>query len=401
MAWRNLFRQKRRSLATLSALIIGLAGLVIFQGYLSQTMKEYKEETVRTGIGHIQLASSEKYFVDGEYNPYEFPLTNADSLITSLRSVPEVAAVFPSTGFTAIAGLGEKSVTLLVKGYPADRMFFGKEQLGDEQKFHFKPLKSGQGPSAATKGGLFLGETAARILGAKVGDVITLMAVLAEGGLNGQDFTVAGIYSAPGLDKMFAYTDYETAKEFTAITAPPVLHVILKDISQTYTVAARIHDAPVVKTWPELAVFFVQVNTMFVSFLSVIRMIILLITMFILANTMNRIVFERMREWGTLRAMGTKKHGILFLVITEGMLLGFIGAVIGIVIGLIAALGINLFFNGLPFVNGTEVYTIKITPDDQTIWNNLIPVTLTAGLAAFFPALRAVRMTPSECLRQI
>ena len=84
-----------------------------------------------------------------------------------------------------------------------------------------------------------LGETAARILGAKPGTLITLMAVLPDGGLNGRDFTVSGVYKAPGRDKIFAFTDYDTALDFTSQTAPPVIHVLAKDIGAVGGIAAR------------------------------------------------------------------------------------------------------------------------------------------------------------------
>ena len=90
--------------------------------------------------------------------------------------------------------------------------------------------------------------------------------------------------------------------------------------------AGRLPHGVAVRTWHDLATYFVQVNTMFGGFLNVIRAIILLVTLFILANTMNRIVRERMREWGTLRAVGTKKSTVLLLVVLEGCFLGVVGS---------------------------------------------------------------------------
>lgn len=392
MAWRNLFRHKRRNLTALAALILGLAGLVVFQGYLSQTMRGYRDSTIRSGLGHLQLAASESYFADGEFNPYAYPLAGADKLARVLAADPRVESVFPSTGFTAIAGMGEKSTTLLVKAYPPEA-----------GKFYQGTLVAGSSPGRGTRHGLVLGETAARILKATVGSVVTLMAILPEGGLDGQDFSVTGIYSSAGRDKIFAFTDYETAREFTRLAGPPVLHVLLRDQEDTAAVAALVHQGSsttVIRTWRDLAGFYLQVNAMFQSFLGVIRLILLLITLFLLANTMNRIVHERTREWATLRALGTKRPALVALVVTEGVFLGLVGAVLGITSGFVFSLGINAF-GGIPFHNGPETFLIKVTPDDQSVWANLVPVMVTAALASFFPALKAVRMTPSEGLRHV
>jgi len=403
MAWRNLFRQKRRTLITLSALVIGLCGVVIFQGYIGSLMCGFRDSTIRSGIGHLQIAASSGYFEDGEFNPFSFQIKDAGALLAGLEKQPEVQAAFPSTGFTAVAGMGEKSVTLLMKGYPAERMYFAPARgtpAAPEDKFSLGTLTAGALAEPGQRDRIVLGETAARILGAGPGSVITLMAVLPDGGLNGRDFTVSGIYKAPGRDKIFAFTDFDTAMDFTRLDAAPVIHVLTRDIQEAGTVAGRLPRGMAVRTWHDLAVFYVQVNTMFAGFLNVIRGIILLVTLFILANTMNRIVRERMREWGTLRAVGTKKGTVLLLVVLEGCFLGIVGAVLGIALGFGASLLINQA-GGLPYVSNGQRIAIKILMSGQTVWLNLIPAAVVGALASLLPGLRAVRLTPSECLRQV
>jgi putative ABC transport system permease protein len=403
MAWRNIFRQKRRTLITLSALIIGLVGLVVFQGYIAQLMNGFRDSTIRAGIGHLQIAGADRYFEDGEYNPYAYAMRDTDERIATLAKDPAVNAVFPSTGFTSIAGIGDKSATLLVKAYPAERMYFAPASgtgQPPEDRFALGTLVAGSPPGIADRDRIVLGETAARILGVSTGDVITLMAVLPEGGLAGRDFTIGAIYRSPGMDKIFAYTDYQTARDFTSIVGAPVIHVLLKDIGSVKAVAARLPPGTAYRTWQALASYYVQVNTMFSGFQNVIRVIILLITLFILANTMNRIVFERMREWGTLRAMGTKKNQILLLVVLEGCFQGLVGAVIGIGLGFAVSALFNLG-GGIPFPTDGRTIMVRVVPDARAVWLNLIPVVITAGAAAILPGLRAVKLTPSECLRQI
>jgi putative ABC transport system permease protein len=218
--------------------------------------------------------------------------------------------------------------------------------------------------------------------------------------LDGRDFTVSGIYHAEGTDKIFAYTDYGTAKDFTRIGGPPVFHVLMKDTMDVDALAAKLPFGPAYRKWPTLATYYVQVNTMFMGFIAVIRAIILLVTLFILGNTMNRIVFERMREWGTLRALGTKRRDTLILVVLEGSLLGLVGAAIGVALGFGLSALINLG-GGLPFNEGTRILTVELAPNASAVTQNILPVIATAAIAAFFPARRAVLMTPSECLRQL
>lgn len=393
LAWRNVLRQKRRTLTSLSALVVGFTGLVVFQGYLAQTMVGYRDQTVLAGLGHLQVASP-GYFTDGEFSPYRYELADQATLTRSLEADPRVAAVIPSTGFTAIAGAGGPSVTLLVKGYPAAAMGFGSK--GNTDQFQMGPLVAGAWDPRGGADRIVLGETAARILQAQVGSVVTLMVILPDGGLDGRDFTVAAVYRSPGKDKIFAYTDDESARTFTHLDHAPVLHVIARDANDAPGLAASVSGHEV-RTYLELAPFYGQVQAMFGGFLAVIRTILLLVTLFLLANTMNRIVLERMREWGTLRALGTKARDILALVVLEGALQGFLGAVLGIVAGLTLSLVVNLF-GGIPYVSD-EVYSIKVAPDAATIWWNLVPVVATAALASLVPAFKAVKLQPSEALR--
>jgi len=229
-----------------------------------------------------------------------------------------------------------------------------------------------------------------------------LMAVLPDGGLNGRDFTVDAIYKDPGRDKIFAFTDYDTAVGFTGIEGAAVVHVLARDITEVNSIASGLPGDLAVRTWHDLATFWVQANSMFIGFLAVIRAIILLVTLFIMANTMNRIVCERMKEWGTLRAIGMKKRNVLFLVVMEGCLQGIVGAALGILLGFGVSELLNLHGGvPVPFAQGEQRVIVKILLSGQAVWLNLIPAGLFAGAAAFLPGLRAVRLTPSECLRQI
>jgi len=115
LASRNLLRHKRKTLVVLSALIVGLAGLVVFQGFLSEMMRVWRDNSILSGAGHLQVAGETGYFEDGEFNPYAYCFPKAAQVAARLLKEPGVEAVFPSTGFVAMAGFGEASKTILVK----------------------------------------------------------------------------------------------------------------------------------------------------------------------------------------------------------------------------------------------------------------------------------------------
>jgi putative ABC transport system permease protein len=402
VAWRNILRHRRRTAITVLALVIGLAAMVVFQGFLGQMMQGFRDGVILSGAGHLQIAARPQYFVDGEFSPFAYSLPDATALSRSLGKEPGVEAVFPSTGFVAVAGLGEQSATLLVRGYPTERMYFAPRTgtvKAPSDKFNLGTLIEGVPPSPGDQDALVLGETSARILGARAGDVITLMAILPGGNLEGRDFTVCGLFTSPGRDKSFAYIDYTTAADFIGMAAPPVLIVIARDIRVVPSLSRSLPRTVAFRTWKDLAKLYVQVSTILGSFLNVIRAIILLVTLFILANSMSRMVHERMREWGTLRAMGTRRRDILLLVVYEGGLQGLFGAIVGIALGFAVSAIIDLA-GGLPSHNGAQAYAIMVRPGLGSVWLNLVLSVSTGALAAVLPGLRAVRFTPSECLRE-
>jgi ABC-type antimicrobial peptide transport system permease subunit len=115
---------------------------------------------------------------------------------------------------------------------------------------------------------------------------------------------------------------------------------------------------------------------------------------------MNRIVMERMREWGTLRAVGTPKRSILALVLLEGCLMGAAGSFLGILLGFGIATLINLL-GGMGFQQGPMHWVVFNKPGFDAVVLNVIPATIVAGLAAILPGLKAIRLSPSECLREV
>ena len=404
LAARNLLRHKRKTLMVLSALIIGMAGVVVFQGFLGEMMRIWRDNSILSGIGHLQVAGSDGYFEDGTFNPYAYQFSKAPQVIARLQGEPGVKAVFPSTGLVAIVGFGDQSKTLLIRAFPAERMFFppGKEVVkAPNDKFLLGTLESGSPIGIDSRNVLLLGVTSARVLGVHTGDTVTLMAILPGGQLTGRDFVVGGTFSViPGQDDLYAYTDYQTAADFTGLTQPPVLDVLLDGVDRVDSVLSSLPPDVKFRTWKDLATLFVQVNSMLATFLGVIRSIILLVTLFILANTMNRIVMERMREWGTLRAVGTPKRSILALVLLEGCLMGAAGSFLGILLGFGIATLINLL-GGMGFQQGPMHWVVFNKPGFDAVVLNVIPATIVAGLAAILPGLKAIRLSPSECLREV
>ncbi len=157
-----------------------------------------------------------------------------------------------------------------------------------------------------------------------------------------------------------------------------------------------------IKTWSDLATFYHQVVQLYGSIFWVVRFIILVIVIFSIANTMTMSVFERMREIGTIRAMGTRRRGVLSLFIMEGLILGALGGALGLAFGTIAAklLSIKGIYIPAP-PTMTEGYTalINVVPKDLIFAFSL--AVGTALVSSIYPAFKAARLKVVDALRYI
>jgi len=125
-------------------------------------------------------------------------------------------------------------------------------------------------------------------------------------------------------------------------------------------------------------------------------MFALLISAFIIYNTFQMNVGERRRQLGILRSLGALRNQLLWMIVREGLWLGVIGTVIGCVVGYLGATLLNQ--------STSKLLQISIPPSPWTIWPYLIAATcgmIVAFLGAFFPAMRASRLSPSEAMRVV
>jgi putative ABC transport system permease protein len=216
---------------------------------------------------------------------------------------------------------------------------------------------------------------------------------------------VTGLYSGTN-DSLFAYADYDYVRELARAPAPSAITVILDRLDDTTRVSSEIAAFDgigkdlAIRPWNVLAGYYRQVNAMYTAFLRVIRLILFLVTVFIIANTMTMTVFERMREIGTLRAVGTTRFGIFSMLFMEGGVLGFTGCLVGIGLGFAVCAVLNLA-GGVHIAYEGAVVRILFAPRVGDSFFQLVPVTLFAFFGSIVPAWKAAGLTIAETLRLV
>jgi putative ABC transport system permease protein len=146
-----------------------------------------------------------------------------------------------------------------------------------------------------------------------------------------------------------------------------------------------------------------QITGMFAAIFGFIAILIGAIVLFTVGNTMSMAVMERTVEIGTLRAMGVRRDGIRRLFVCEGLLLGLIGAALGVAL----ALGLAYLINhaGLTWMppGNTEPVplTVRVWGESVMIFSTALGLMLVAALSAWWPAQRAARMNIVDALRHV
>jgi putative ABC transport system permease protein len=247
----------------------------------------------------------------------------------------------------------------------------------------------------------------------KVGDTVVLVATNLDGSVNGKTFVVQGVLdSVTGPGGRDGYINVDDARELLRLTEPEVSEIAirLKNPQKIAAAATAIRQALAdatdkqgrpaleVHTWDQLTPFasiaaMINVLTLF------IKIMLVGIVLISIMNVMVMAVYERIREIGTIAAIGTRPRRILTLFMTEGLLLGVVGAAIGTALSLAGIYALNAARISFNFAR--QQFTLAPTIGAGDVLLVSVTVIVVAVLASLQPAWKASRMDPITALRHV
>lgn len=410
LALRNIQRQKRRTILTLSILASGFMALSLAGGFMSQTFQGLADSAIRGGLGHVQVLH-EKALSQDEGQSLEFAVSEGEKLASKLRNMEGVADVLPRIQFMGLISSGGQSVVFLGSGVDPTRearfmavqtqIEDGRKTPGGEQGRYIS--------SDSQKREVVLGIGLARALGVSVGDSVTLMATTRDAALNGMDLEVAGFQDV-GLkelnDRSLSVSLATATELLDAGESRSRLSVFLKDPSQAEAVALSLQSALPkelkAKPWFELASFYQQVKMLYIAIFGFMGLVLSLVVLLATANTLLMSVMERMRELGTLRALGLKPRQMLTLLQWEGAILGFAGSALGLVLTLLLRASLNALHIQMPAPPGTSHgYELNIHFVPAVYALSFVILQAVIQFSALFPGLKAAKLRITEALRHL
>jgi putative ABC transport system permease protein len=397
-ALKNITRNKRRSTTMLGMIALGSMALLLAGGYAAATFRGLRESTIANGLGHLQIGGPG--FRDEEPKPLASGLTDVAAIRRIARANPHVRAAAARVEFNGLVSNGEKSVVFLGRGVEPDEEY--------RAAGFALTMRSGAPLSPTGQPEAVLGVGLAKSLHVGVGDRVTLLAATVDGAINGADVRVTGTYSTGirEMDDRALLVRLDTAQLILNTTKVSKLIVVLDDTSRTEAVKAELQQALThagepteMATWSDLATFYHQVRGLYSGIFIFLGVIIVGLVILSSGNAMTMAVMERVKEIGTLMALGTSRSLVLVMFITEAFGLGVLGGVTGAALGWIAAHAINAAQIRLPppptFSRGV-LLIIDVVP---VLWM-AVPVLMLATLliASVLPAARAARLRITDAL---
>ncbi len=396
LAFRNIFRNRRRSAITLVVIVFGAVGLILFGGYKARTFNALRESTIRNRLGHLQIYK--RGFARAEaQKPMQFGLENADALRHAVERDPRVSMTTAQITLMGLVSNGEKSETFLATAVEPDK----DRQMGAQ-----RITAGGELPSNELDA-VILGRGLAASMHVKPGDYLTLMSTTTTGSLNAIDVRVAGVFMSgvKEYDDRAIKMSLAGAQQLLQTKKVERLIVMLRNTDDTAAVHASLAGAlrdVEFKEWSELATFYHQVVLLYNGIFGFLGIVVFAIVVFSVANTILMSVFERTREVGTLMAIGTPRGTVWRMFLLEGVFIGLLGGALGLAFGALLAFGINHANLMLPPPPGYTVgYALRVMLQTPTLVTAFLISLVTATLSSVVPALKASRLVIVDALGHI
>jgi putative ABC transport system permease protein len=461
LAWRNVHRNSRRSALTLVALAVGAMAILLFGGYVNDTVEGLQTSTVRS-YGHLQVVRRD-YLDFGRGNPARFAIKDYEGLMARIRSDPELApmlavvtpvldlegvagnfaagsstnfsgqAVVPSDHARQLAwdgfgkGIAPRRTALADHAPDAGVIGLGMAQLLSMcDVLQLDRCKRRAAPPAGTDPGRGAPEPLAPDIAALArqqaqsnaaaragGAVVDLLAASPTGMPNVVRLRVAQAeqQAIREVDRMYVAMPLALGQRLVfgqgerAVTA---IVVQLRHTEQMAAAARRLQQLAGVRaaglevlTFRDVSPVYDQIVATYRTIFQFIACLMAAVTLFSVANAVNMAISERTGEIGTLRSLGFQRGAIRSIFLAEGVLLGSIGALLGSLLAIALAIAVNasrIMWTPPGRTQAIPVF-IEISSNPSLVLLTVAGLTVVASLSALVPATRASRLEVTEALR--
>ncbi|MFA3782405.1 ABC transporter permease [Melioribacteraceae bacterium 4301-Me] len=400
LAWRNLWRNKRRSLIIQLSVVVGVIAIITLDSLTNGMLYQMLFNQISTSVSYIQI--HKKGFKDNKVVQNFIP--DYHKAEETIKNDPLIKSYSKRVITFGLISSAVNSSGIYINGIIPD----------EEAKVSI--IKSSVKEGKYFTGGMHeivIGEKLAEKLEVGLGDKIVIMSNTLQGNVGSDLYRIVGLFKtfSSDFDKTNIYIPLQSAQqllgigdkihEFAMITdnyknAPKVASALAKQLGPKYEVLP----------YNEILPLLVIQLDLYKQSSFIVTLIVSLALIFGIINTMLMAVFERIREFGVLMSIGMKNGKLFSMIIAEAFILGVIGTVVGTALGLLiqllmmnSGLNLSIFAQSLDsFGLGSIIYPV-ISFENTFITFLTIPIVAVIG--ALYPAIKAIKLQPVYALRYV
>ncbi len=405
IAWRNLWRHRRRSLVVISSIGFGIFSTIFSAAFMNGINGQMIENTISTSLGHVAI--HRKGFQDNIKPQYSFNPEN--KLFEEIAKTRNVVSFAPRVKVQGMIRSSEASRGVMIVG-------IDPEKEKKVSKIHEYTSKANGSTfldnTESTE--ILISKNMAKKLDLLVGDRLVIMIQDRNNRIIGEGLTVRGLYQSPmeSIDRFVVFTGIKRLQSISGLgNRLSEITILGKNKESASSIAKDLlkkhNDSDLeILSWEDMAPNLVKAIALYDVMMYIFFSIIFITVIFTVANTLIMAVMERFREIGVMKCVGTKPAGIFFMILFEAINLGIAGLTAGIFSGLIltailSVTGIDLsaFMESMRMWGTGSIIYPYIRPYD-IIMSALI-VFFTVVFAALYPAFKAARIKPLKALHYI
>ena len=400
LAWRNLWRNHRRTFIMLAAISVGVWAMIFMTALTQGMVNDMIEDGISALPGHVQA---------------HHPNYRDDPNITNLIPIAdsELSARLEDAGFDSWATRIKVPAVVASERESRGVMLLGVDPARERGlTFIDEDDIDGRFLEGVADGGIVIGRKLAETLETEVGKRIVLMSQDPDNDIADRGFRVVGLFGAdmPLYEEGFVFAGKETIQQLLGVgdyvSEAVVMGDDYRDVTDEYQrMQGLFDDGVVVQTWTELDTYLGTMLEVMDGFVLIWVIVIFLALSFGLVNTLVMAVFERVREIGLMLALGMKPSSILGQIIIESMLLLVIGLAIGNTLAwasiepLKGGIDISIVAEGMEMMGAAAVLYPQLRLEDVILAN--VVVLVLGFLASLSPAWRASRYQPVEAITKV
>ena len=399
LAWRNLWRNHRRTLIMLAAITVGVWAMIFMTALMRGMVDDMLLNGIRGLPGEVQIHHPE-YLDDPSINN---SMDAPDATLLSALEIPEVDAWTSRVRVPAVVSSERDSRGVVLLGV----------EPASEARVGFDPdtIVEGRFLESADDKGLVIGAKMADHLETRLGKRVVVMSQDPDNNIADRGFRIVGIYKAKlaSLEETYIYAGRETLQNMLKlgqrVSEIAVTGDDYRSVDLWYPrVAEAAGEGAETLPWYQVDTYLGSMLAMMDGFVLVWIIVVFLALSFGLVNTLAMAVFERVREIGLMQALGMRPSTILYQILVESLLLLLIGLVLGNVMAVVTILplqdgiDVSIVAEGMEMMGTGSTLYPALKTNDMLLANAIVIVL--GLLTSILPAWRAASYNPIEALNK-